>query len=230
MNPWNAKDNATTLMKLAERHHDLTLELYGMLLASKPKIHFLYHIIMALEKFGGLFHCFSAERFHKLVNSKGKGCFGPSFGNAVLPRILFDFLEHVEDESCLDEIRLEPPLKEHPELNATFQNLLPHSGVMTMSAGVQTSRGRVHKGDAVSYEADGLISVGLFHFGAAGRNFAGHPEVWAILGKCIPVRPRVWRPMNECILVPAAKLGEALAYTTDADELRPLKPWLEHRL
>ena len=54
----DADKHVTKLLELASEHHDMTLELYGIKLAGKPKLHYLYHAILGVSQFGRYLSCF----------------------------------------------------------------------------------------------------------------------------------------------------------------------------
>ena len=87
------------LRELVVAHHALILQLYGLALASKPKIHYLYHCVDDLEQFGVSLSCFAPERFHKLANSKARHSSGDRLSTTVINRLLTDLLLAVEEDT-----------------------------------------------------------------------------------------------------------------------------------
>ena len=161
--------HGSMLMNLAIKHHDLTLEVYGLVLASKPKMHQLYHIIQWTVKNGQLFTCFAPERFHKVCKSYGKNVNGPALGKHILKRVLLNLLAEVETETFAKECELQRP-KAAPEMDDVFQVLLPQMGTVKCSSTCLTRHGWLYSKDLVRAVVGGQPVVGFFELGVTGYN------------------------------------------------------------
>lgn len=220
-----ASKHGPLLMNLVSRHHDLILEVYGLRLASKPKIHQIYHIITWLVESGQLFTCFAPERFHKLCNSKGINVHGPALGKVILKRVLLDLFADLESETFAMECVLLNP-RRVVQLDDFFRAVIPHIGTVHISFACKTRCGYINKGDLVRFMLDGQPSVGFLLFGASGNSVdTCLPEYYFVIEQCAQTKPRVWTSVQTFACIAQADLGEALGYTWDPDgvSVRPLR-------
>ena len=208
------------LRRLVLAHHKLYVELYGLVLASKPKLHYLFHIVDCIARHGLCLSCFAPERKHKETNQFGRSGAGPHLGTTILKRCLHDSLAALSNEDVHREFYLHQPSRVR-ELDSFLQACLPEAGDMNVSFEMTGPAGRVHKGDLCASSVDGCASFGSVEFFACPASPSG-AQCYVLLRRCQRTAPGVWKLLDDVVLLGATELGEPVPFVEVAEGLRPL--------
>ena len=212
------------LRRLVLAHRDLYRELYGFAVASKPKLHYLFHVIDCIERHGLVLNCFAPERKHKSILMHARVGAGVHLGWTILKRVLLDHLQAVEDSNTFQECYLLAP-KRAPDLDGFFRYCMPGVGQTFVSTRMVTRSCEMRKGDLVSCSFEGRPGYGLAMLFACGASMAsGRTECFALVRKCLSVAPGVWTPSHAPLtLVRSADLSAAVPFVKVAAGLHPLQ-------
>ena len=223
-----------TLRLLVDEHFDVYGSLYGHCVASKPKLHYLFHVLDNLAAHGQLVTCFACERFHKCVNKFGRGSAGPKLGDIVLKRVLLEHLDHASSNSFAKEEYLCDDRgyiidgAVVPEWNELLMSLAmrahPNTNDVAVAQSFVAKGGKYSNGDTVEYSDDAKnLKVGIVMCGAMARDMLRRPlKLFVLITTCTSVRESVWARGEDLAFAAAGDVGNSLMYAQVGDGRRTL--------
>ena len=164
-----AVKHAGALAKLMEEYGDLFLELYPIHFV-KPKFHWMFHIPLALARFGLCLNCMAPERMHKAALAlAGHVAASKEPDRYLLERQSEALLEDMKSPDMFNETFLLPHWEPAPELHSALVHLDPdgqgqtfdptHSSNILVSKALRTRCGTVKQGALVLLHGSAIGQV-----------------------------------------------------------------------
>ena len=229
----DAAKHVKELWHLVCEHHKLFLACYGAALGN-VKLHWMYHMVQCIERFGVCMDCFAGERGHKqtIALAMHNCSMGMTYGAHVCKRTLQEILGGFGSMTFTAFAFIGSTAVAPLELSAFLKSSFPGTSAGEVGNSARTPIGSLYKGDLVYLgRAAGEPRIGQVRFFLAGTYpLGGERPALVIFTLLRKVRSAVWglpRDPNELHSCPVGDILATLPARSEADgsEVRPLLPW-----
>eukprot|EP00973_Karenia_brevis_P094552 12423065-Karenia_brevis.AAC.1 len=185
------------LERLFMEHHDLYLQLYGVLLA-KPKFHLCFHLPEQLKRFNLNANCFKPERMHQLVKQLGRHAKPVQvYESSILKRICGDMLDSWPDWH-FQEFSLPNAEPGDPKLRQLLLPLHADTGhTIYVCKSMRHTIGMLSAGDMISIQTAGGLQLGQLTLCASASKLLTPSVIYFVaFHPFTETKPGVFKPQS----------------------------------